>query len=134
MAKPETLASVRRVMLFIAGMSCAIYALSAFWIGRPDPFAWWVPTAFGLAAGGVITAAFLWAGPKAAREATDELHKQVNHKAQRHAYIITLGLFAGAALLVNLGVVDLPTATAVFGTLMGASYLLLFALYDWQMQ
>jgi hypothetical protein len=58
------------------------------------------------------------------------LHDQTNHRAQRHACWLSLALFGAFSLAAAQGWVEFHTAMAAFGCLMGASYLLLFVVYD----
>jgi hypothetical protein len=125
----ETVSRIRVAALGATGLACVTYAALAVWFGRPDPIGWYWPGLAGLAASLVIMAAF-GAGGRGAAAAADELHDEVNHRAQRHAYWLSLALFGALSLSSALGWLEFHTAMAVFGCLMGASYLLLFVLYD----
>jgi hypothetical protein len=125
----ETVSTIRVGALGATGLACVTYAALAVWFGRPDPIGWYWPGLVGVAAAIVITVAFAFGG-RGAVAAADELHDQVNHRAQRHAYWLTVIWFGFLSICSALGWLEFHTAMAAFGCLMGASYLLLFVLYD----
>lgn len=124
---------LRSLLLGLTGLSCVTYALLAVLQGRPDPVGWWIPGAVGACAAALIFLAAVMVGRRATQIAMDELHILVNQRAQRHAYWVCLGLFVGVILLAKTGIVDWNTGFAVLGTLMGASYPLLFVFYEWRL-
>ncbi|MEP4195724.1 MAG: hypothetical protein ABJL99_08835 [Aliishimia sp.] len=134
MTASEKIAMLRSVLLGLTGLVCVSYAVLAIVQGRPDPMPWFVPGVLGILSGIIISASFARAGPKAIRAATDELHREVNSKAQRHAYWVSLALFVVVSVLSGTAAFDRDTGFAVLGTLMGSSYLLLFVLHEWRMR
>lgn len=126
----EILARIRVTALGVTGLGCLTYAAMALWMGRPDPVGWYWTGLTGLTAGVVITLATVLAGRQSTGMAFDELHDQTNHRAQRHAYWLSLVWFGVFSLAAAQGWIEFRTAMAAFGCLMGASYLLLFVLYD----
>ena len=130
----ETLAWVRIWALGMTGLACVAYATLALAMGRPDPVGWYWPGLIGAAAAVVISVTAFVAGRPQTQAAMDELHQETNHRAQRHAYWLSLALFVGLSGGAALGWVGFNTAMAAFGCLMGASYLLLFVWYDLRIQ
>lgn len=130
----DGLSLIRTTALGLTGLGCVAYAVAALVLGRPDPVAWYWPSALGMASGGVITAAAMLAGRSQARAATDELHRSVSHRAERQAYWLSLALFAGAAVLGAKGWVPWDAAVAALGCSMGAAFLLLFVWHDLRMR
>ena len=128
----ERLEVLRRSLLALTGASCVAYALLAIVQNKPDPLYWWVPMSFGIASAVLITAGFLMAGRDVAKQATDELYRATEVRASSRAYWVSLALFVLFAVLAGRDVLAWPTSVAAFGTLMGASYLVLFAYYDWR--
>jgi len=128
------LSTFRTVLLALTGLSCVIYALLAGLQNRPDPIGWYLPGLIGGTAAVLITIAAFVAGQKAAQIATDELYHMVNGRAQRHAYWASMALLVLVAVLAKQEAISWATAFAVLGTLMGASYLLLFVFYEWRLR
>lgn len=128
-----TFARLRTITLGSTGVICLVYAILALLQGRSDPMPWWVPGLAGLLSTAAIFAGAAAAGDKATEAATDELHRLVDHKAQRHAYWVSLAVFVIFAVLSSNGLIAPGVGFAVIGTSMGAAYLLLFVLYEWQM-
>lgn len=133
MTAETTFSRLRTVTLGTTGLICLAYALLALAQGRGDPMPWWVPgLAGGLSTLAIFAGAAL-AGRKATQAASDELHRLVDHKAQRHAYWVSLAVFVVFAVLSGQGVISPDVGFAVIGTSMGAAYLLLFVFYEWRM-
>ena len=126
----ETISRLRAVLLGLTGLGCLAYAVAALAMGRPDPVAWYWPSALGLASGGAIALASVAAGRSAARAAADELFRAVWGRAQGQAYWLSLALFAALGFAAATGAVGWATAYAAQGCLMGAAYLLLFVWND----
>lgn len=134
MTRAQNFSTLRTVLLGFTGLTCLLYAALALMQNRPDPMGWWVPGAIGATAAVLIFIAAFVIGNRAARMATDELYHAVNHRAQRHAYWASLGVFIPIAVLAKREVIAWDTGFAVLGTMMGASYLLLFVLYELRMR
>ena len=132
MATENTISKVRSLTFLVTGLLCVAYAGLALMTGTPEPFPWWIPGIFGVLSAVLITLSATLAGDEAADRAMDELYTLVNHKAQRHAYWVSLALFVVISTLSVQGVIAFPIGFAVLGTAMGASYLLLFVWYDWR--
>lgn len=128
----EIIEKTRSFSLAAAGVSCFAYAGMALFQGRPDPFLWWIPGAFGLGAAVLITLATFIAGRAATDAAMDELYHSTAQRAAAIAYWVSLALFVITALLAKFGIADRATSTAILGTLMGGSYLALFVWLDWR--
>ena len=128
----DTLARLRRATLGATGLVCLAYALAALAMDRPDPFAFWLPGAFGVASAFIITLALNVTDRKSAKAATDEGYRADTHRAARVAYWIALALYPLFGVLLASGLTTFPTAFAAMGTLTGAAFLLLFTLFDWQ--
>jgi len=130
----EGIARIRILSLGFTGVCCAAYAIAVLVTGRPDPVAWWWPGFAGVISLGLITAAAVMGGKRAAEAATDELYRAVNHRAERHAYWVSMALFVVIAILCVQGFVPWRAGFAALGCLMGAAYLLLFVWYDLRMR
>ena len=130
MLTPPTLTRIRQIALGATGVACLSYAVLALALGRPDPMPGWIPGAFGILAGVIITATHLLAGKRAARAANDELQRAENRRALAISYWVALALYPLFGLLLALGYLTYPTAFAAMGTLTGAAYLLLTTAFD----
>lgn len=126
----ETFSTIRTVLLGLTGLACLGYALAALVMGRPDPVGWYWPASIGSMAGLLIALAALAAGRAKAGQATDDLYHEVNGRAQRQAYWLSMLVFAVLAVSAAQGWVAHRTAMAALGCLMGAAYLLLFVWHD----
>jgi hypothetical protein len=132
--RADQIATIRTVLLGITGLCCVAYAALALWQGRPDPVGWYLPGAVGVASAVVIALAALLAGKTQARIATDDLYRHVTQRAERQAYWVSMGLFVLVAVACGREMVDWNTGFAVYGCLMGASFLLLFVWHDLRMR
>lgn len=130
----EMISRLRTGSLGLTGLACVGYAGLALVQGRPDPVWWWLPGGLGLLSALVIALAAFGAGRRAASEAMDELYQAVSHRAQRQAYWLSMAMFVIIAVLTGRDILDARTGFAVLGTLMGASFLLLFVWHDWRMR
>jgi len=130
----DRISLIRTVCLGLTGVSCVAYSVLALASGVPNPVGWYWPGALGLASGLVITIAAFMGGKSEARAATDELYKAVSHRAERQAYWVSMALFVIVAVSCAWGLMPWDTGFAVFGTLMGASFLLLFVYHDLRMR
>ncbi len=126
----ENISLIRVVSLGFTGLCCVAYAVAVLITGRPDPVAWYWPGAAGILSFVLITVAALIGGKRAAEAATDELYWAVNHRAERHAYWVSMAFFALIAVLCIQGLVPWRAGFAALGCLMGASFLLLFVWHD----
>lgn len=133
MSAETTFARLRTLTLGTTGLICLAFAVLALVTGRSDPMPWWVPGLAGLLSTAAIFAGAALAGDRATQAASDELHRLVDHKAQRHAYWVSLAVFVVFAVLAGNGVIAPGVGFAVIGTSMGAAYLLLFVIYEWRM-
>ncbi len=121
------------VLLCLAGLSCLLYAVLAIAHNVPQPILWFVPMAMGVLVGVGIFVAFAMATPAARRMAKDEMYVETAHRAQRHAFWVSFGLYPIFAIAIFVFGLDWNTAFAAMVTLTGAAYLLLLAYYEWQL-
>ena len=134
MALQDTdISKVRTILLGLTGLSCLLYAILAVTQNTPQPIWWFVPTAMGVIAGIGTFVAFAMADPASRRMATDEMYTLITHRAQRHAYWLSLGLYLAFAVIIMTTGLEWNTAFAAMGTLTGAAYLLLLTFYEWRM-
>ncbi len=134
MTAEDRISQIRSVTLGLTGLVCLAYAGLALVTGHPEPFAWWIPGAMGLASALIITVSAVIGGRRASEAASDELYQSVNHAAQRHAYWVNIAVFVVIAPLSANGLIDMRTGLAVIGTMMGASYLLLLVVYEFRLR
>ena len=127
------ISKVRTILLELTGLSCLRYAILAVTQNTPQPIWWFVPKAMGVFAGISTFVAFAMADPASRRMATDEMYTFIRHRAQRHAYWLSLGLYPVFAVVIMTTGLEWNTAFAAMGTLTGATYLLLLTLYEWRM-
>jgi len=99
----------------------------------PQPIWWFVATAMGVFAGISTFVAFAMADSASRRMATDEMYTLIRHRAQRHAYWLSLGLYPVFAVIIMMTGFEWNTAFAAMGTLTSAAYLLLPTFYEWRM-
>ena len=130
MFKSDTLANIRVAVFALTAGVCVVYAVLSLIMGRPDPMPWWIPWAFGIASGVILTLTSRMAGPKQAGMAWDEGYSADATRAAGTAFWVGIAMYPIFGVLLALGVVDYPIAFAVMGLLTGATYLSLIVWFD----
>jgi len=87
----------------------------------------------GVFAGNSTIVAFAMVDPASRRMVTGEIYTLFTHRAQRHAYWLSFGLYSSFAVIIMTTGLECNTAFAAMGTLTGAAYLLLLTFYEWRM-
>ena len=114
----------RTILMGATGLICALYAVLALVMGRPDPFPFWIPGLVGFAAWLTIWKAAGLAGPDVAGQSFDEGFRADNLHAQAFAFWVAVWMYPVFGFLLWQGVVEGPVAFASMGCLTAASYLL----------
>lgn len=127
----ENLGLLRRCLFAITGLSCLAYAVLALTWQRPDPFAWYIPGVFGIAAA-VILYVSTSAGDAAAKHAWDERYRHLATRAAASAFWIMLFSTPLLAIAQIRDWISAETSFAALGTLAAASYLLMNVWFDWK--
>ncbi|MDA9361828.1 hypothetical protein N9R02_01630 [Ascidiaceihabitans sp.] len=134
MAPSDTnISKIHTILLGLTGLSCLLYAILAVTQNTPQPIWWFVAIAMGVFAGISTFVAFAMADPASRRMATDEMYTLIRHRAQRHAYWLSLGLYPVFAVIIMMTGFEWNTVFAAMGTLTSAAYLLLLTFYEWRM-
>lgn len=126
----ELFTNLRMVVLGLTGLVCLAYGIGAMALGTPQPFAVWLPGAFGLTSVVLITIAALAAGNDNARRATDEGYVADRKRAEGFGFWVAILLYPAFAVPLWQGWITYPTAFAAMGTLTAAAYLLKFVWVD----
>ena len=126
----ELFAVTRVVMFGLTGLACLIYAGLALATGNPVPMPAWIPGGLG-----ALSALILWItgsaiGDTASAQAMDEGYDADVTRAQQIGFWVAILLYPIFSVFLMMGFVDWPVAFAAMGTLTGATFLLLFVLFD----
>ncbi|MCW1955002.1 MAG: hypothetical protein KIH71_003705 [Roseobacter sp.] len=128
----ETIETARFYLFGLTALILLVYAALALLQGTPQPFYWWAAGAMGFSSMLLLVSLSILAGKQAAKQAWDEHYQATSRNAAARAFWIAMGLFVLTCLLPPLGLADRATSTAVFGTLMGASFLLSVVYDEWR--
>lgn len=120
----ERLFLTRTLMLGGTGVLCAVYAMLALAMGRPDPLPIWLTAVAGALAWGVIRTAANAAGADVARQSFDEGYDADCARAQSFGFWTALWMYPVFGGLLWLGWIDWAVALASMGCLTAASFLL----------
>jgi len=121
-----TLTLIRNTSFSLLGLILLAYGLGVLITGSPQPFAWWVTAAAGIATAVIVTLASLLAGRRVAAITWDELALEEWKGCLRFGYWVAVWLYPLFAVLIGLSLVDLPQSFAAMGTLTASAPFLLF--------
>lgn len=124
------LSRIRLVGLTATGLVCLAFGLSAMILGRPDPFAPWIPVLVGGGAALTIAISALAAGDRNAEIATDELYFSESRRAQILGFWVAVLMYPVFGVAIDNGWITYPVAFSAMGTFTAAAFPLSFSIFN----